>query len=257
MFFYGKNTSQRPVDDFRPEVHDSDGLLVSFSSGEWLWHPLVNSRALIVNSFSAVNPLGFGLLQRELNFTAYQDLEARYENRPSVWITPRGKWGKGHIELIQIPTESQLNDNIMAFWVPERLPGAGTPISFSYTMSWQYPDKKRPQGGRTIATYTAKGKADEMKKFVVDFAGGKLETIPADRPITASITVDNNAKLVEQQVYKNQVTGGWRLVFQIQPVEQSGVDLMLKQKRPPIELRAFLKDGNNSLTETWSYTYLP
>jgi glucans biosynthesis protein len=257
MFFYGKNSSQRPVDDFRPEVHDSDGLLMAFSSGEWLWHPLVNSRSLIVNSFSAVNPAGFGLLQRELTFAAYQDLEARYENRPSVWITPKEKWGRGHVELIQIPSTSELNDNIMAFWVPEKLPGLGTPVSFSYTMGWQYPDKKRPPGGRTVATYTAKGKADEMKKFVIDFAGGRLEAIPADTPLTASITVDNNAKLVEQQVYKNQVTGGWRLVFQIQPVEQSGVDLVLKQKRPPIELRAFLKEGDNILTETWSYTYLP
>ena len=257
MFFYGKNSSQRPVDDFRPEVHNSDGLLMSFSSGEWLWHPLVNSSVLIMNSFSAVNPSGFGLLQRELNFAAYQDLEARYENRPSVWITPRGKWGKGHVELIQIPTDSELNDNIMTFWVPEKLPGLGTPISFSYTMSWQYPDKKRPPGGRTVATYTAKGKADEMKKFVIDFAGGRLDALPADKPLTASVTVDNNAKLVEQQVFKNQVTGGWRLVFQIQPADQSGVDRVLQQKRQPIELRAFLKDGSNILTETWSYTYLP
>jgi glucans biosynthesis protein len=145
----------------------------------------------------------------------------------------------------------------MTFWVPEKLPGAGMPISFSYTMSWEYPDKKRPPGGRTVATYTAKGKADEMKKFVIDFAGGRLDALPADKTLTASITVDNNAKLVEQQVFKNQVTGGWRLVFQIQPADQSGVDRVLQQKRQPIELRAFLKDGSNILTETWSYTYLP
>jgi glucans biosynthesis protein len=96
-----------------------------------------------------------------------------------------------------------------------------------------------------------------MKKFVIDFAGGRLDALPADKTLTASITVDNNAKLVEQQVFKNQVTGGWRLVFQIQPADQSGVDRVLQQKRQPIELRAFLKDGNNILTETWSYTYLP
>ena len=257
MFFYGKNSSQRPVDDFRPEVHNSDGLLMSFSSGEWLWHPLVNSRSLIMNSFSAVNPSGFGLLQRERNFAAYQDLEARYENRPSVWITPREQWGRGHVELIQIPTDSELNDNIIAFWVPEKLPEAGTPISFSYTMSWQYPDKNFPPGGRVVSTYTAKGKTDEMKKFIIDFAGGGLEALPADKVLTASITVGKNAKLVEQQLLKNQVTGGWRLVFQIQPDDQIGVDRVLQQKRQPIELRAFLKDGKNILTETWSYTYLP
>jgi glucans biosynthesis protein len=259
MFFYGENTStsQRPVDDFRPEVHNSDGLLMSFSTGEWLWHPLVNPHTLIINSFNTVNPTGFGLMQRDTNFTSYQDLETRYENMPSVWITPWGKWGTGHIELIQIPTTGELNDNIIAFWAPEKQLGAGTSISFSYTMSWQHPDKKLPPAGRVISTYTAKGKTDEMKKFVIDFAGGSLDALPADKALAASVTVDNNAQLVEQQLFKNQVTGGWRLVFQIHPADQSGVDRVLKQKRQPIELRAFLKDGKNILTETWSYTYLP
>lgn len=257
MFFYGENSAQRPVDDFRPEVHDTDGLLIAFNTGEWLWHPLVNPRVLIINSFKATDPAGFGLMQRDLDFNSYQDLEARYESKPSVWITPRGKWGEGHIELIQIPTGTELNDNIFTFWVPEKLPGIDKPVIFSYIMSWQYPGASQPPAGRVIATRTAKGKDDQMKKFIIDFAGGKLAKLTPAMPVVAVVSVDSNAKLVEKQVYKNSVTGGWRLVFQIKPEEQQGMDRMLSQKLPPIELRAYLKEGNNVLTETWSYTYLP
>jgi glucans biosynthesis protein len=257
MFFYGENISQRPVDDFRAEVHDTDGLLIAFSTGEWLWHPLVNPRALIINSFKATDPVGFGLMQRDLDFNSYQDLEAGYESKPGVWITPRGKWGAGHIELIQIPTSTELNDNIFTFWVPEQRYEVDKPVSFSYAMSWQHPGKSMPPAGRVIATRTAKGRDDQMKRFIVDFAGGKLPKLAPDTPVVAVVSVDSNAKLVEKQVYKNSFTGGWRLAFQIKPEEQPGMDLMLSQKRPPIELRAYLKESNNILTETWSYTYLP
>jgi len=257
MFFYGENSGQRPADDFRPEVHDTDGLLIAFNNGEWLWHPLVNPQVLIINSFKATDPAGFGLMQRDLDFNSYQDLEARYESKPGVWITPRGKWGAGHIELIQIPTGTELNDNIFTFWVPEKLSDIDKPVLFSYGMSWQYPGASQPPAGRVIATRTAKGKDDQMKKFVIDFAGGKLAKIAPDKDVAAVVSVDSNAKLVEKQVYKNSVNGGWRLVFQIKTEEQQGMDRMLSQKRPPIELRAYLKEGNNVLTETWSYTYLP
>jgi periplasmic glucans biosynthesis protein len=257
MFFYGENSGKPPVDDFRPEVHDTDGLLIAFSTGEWLWHPLVNPRALIINSFKATDPAGFGLMQRDVDFNSYQDLEARYESKPGVWITPRGKWGAGHIELIQIPTGTELNDNIFTFWVPEKLPDIDKPVLFSYAMSWQYPGEAQPPAGRVVATRTAKGKDDQKKKFVIDFAGGKLAKLASGQPVAAVVSVDGSAKLVEQQVYKNSFTGGWRLVFQIKPEEQQGMDRVLSQKQPPVELRAYLKEGNNILTETWSYTYLP
>jgi len=102
MFFYGENVSQRPIDDFRPEIHDSDGLSIATRSGEWIWRPLYNPRTLLMTSFDAPDPAGFGLIQRDLDFDHYQDLEARYETRPSIWISPTGKWGPGRVELIQI-----------------------------------------------------------------------------------------------------------------------------------------------------------
>ena len=206
MFFYGENTNQRPIDDFRPEIHDSDGLMVATGSGEWIWRPLRDPRTLLVTSFQVKSLVGFGLIQRDLNFDHYQDLEAHYESRPSVWIKPVGNWGEGRVELIQIPmVDTETNDNIVAFWVPSQLPEAHQPIRYSYEIKWHFPDRTRPPSGRVIATRTAAGSGERVKKFIIDFAGERLESLPADTPLTGVITVDPKAKLVEQQLYKNRV----------------------------------------------------
>ena len=257
MFFYGENTNQRPTDDFRPEVHDSDGFLIIFRSGERLWRPLRNPRTLQVHSFDAPNLVGFGLLQRDQDFSNYQDLEARYDLRPSVLITPTDRWGEGHVELIQIPTDNEWNDNIIAFWVPSLLPNSGDAISYSYSMSWYCPDKTRLPIGRVVATRTAKGREKRFKKFIIDFAGEPLESFPPDKALTGVVTVDDRTRLVEQQLYKNRVTRGWRLIFQILLKEERSIDRVLLPKKSPLELRAFLKEGDDAVTETWSYAFQP
>ena len=124
MFFHGENSAAH-VEDFRPEVHDSDGLLLNFGSGEWLWRPLDNPRTLRVSTFRMTNPRGFGLLQRDRDFDHYQDLETRPELRPSVWVAPQGDWGEGRVELVEIPTKADTNDNIVAYWVPDKPPEPG------------------------------------------------------------------------------------------------------------------------------------
>jgi glucans biosynthesis protein len=211
-----------------------------------------------MTSFNAPDPVGFGLVQRDLDFDHYQDLEARYEARPSIWITPVGKWGEGRVELIQIPTDKEINDNIIAFWIPDRLPDKGQPIWFSYRMLWHYPGPNRPPAGHVAATRIAKGRNDKAKVFVIDFAGERLESLPADKPITAVISVEPRGKLLEQQLYKNSVTGGWRLVFQVGFEDPSALERELPAvRRPIVELRAFLKLGDSALTETWSYAYQP
>lgn len=258
MFFYGENVSQRPIDDFRPEIHDSDGLSIATRNGEWIWRPLYNPRTLLMTSFQTPDPAGFGLIQRDSDFDHYQDLEARYETRPSMWITPVGKWGDGRVELIQIPTDKEINDNIIAFWVPDQLPDKGKPIWFNYRMSWHSPGPGRPPAGRVIATRITKGRNDRARMFVIDFVGERLETLPPDKPLTAMISVEPRGRLIEQQLYKNSVTGGWRLVFQISLDDPSSLEKVLPAiRRPVIELRAFLKHGDSTLTETWSYAYQP
>ncbi len=248
MFFLGEN-SLREVVDFRPEVHDSDGLLLHTGTGEWLWRPLDNPRVLHVSSFQMENPKGFGLIQRDRNFASYQDLEARSELRPSAWVVPRGDWGKGRVELVEIPTKSDVNDNIVAYWVPNEGPQPGTPFSFAYTMSWYGDNEKRPPGGRAVSTRRDYGTFENAHRFVVDFGGKTLEKIPGDRVLRGVVTIaggDESAELLEQQVIKNPVTGGWRLTFQVRP-----------KHKGPVEIRAFLDSGGDTLTETWSYVILP
>lgn len=128
MFFYGKNTNTRPVDDFRPEVHDSDGLLMNSGTGEWIWRQLQNPRRLMDTSYSMSNPKGFGLIQRDTDYADYQDLETHYQLRPSCWVAPKGDWGRGRVELVEIP-DLEYNDNIVPFWVPATLPEHGQPAN--------------------------------------------------------------------------------------------------------------------------------
>jgi len=247
MFFHGENTN-RAFDDFRPEVHDSDGLLLNFANGEWLWRPLDNPQKLNVNRFHMENPRGFGLPQQDREFDHYQDLETHPELRASAWVEPRGDWGAGWVELVQIPTPSDRNDNVVAYWVPERAPKPGEPGVFSYTLHWYGDDPTRPPGGRVVATRRDTSGAKDAQRFVIDFAGKKLAAIPADRVLHGVVTVaggEEAGELLDEHVVKNPVTGGWRLTFQARP-----------KKREPLELRAFLEQDGEALTETWSYVIL-
>ena len=248
MFFHGENTN-RFFDDFRPEVHDSDGLLLNFASGEWLWRPLENRRTLNVNRFRIESPRGFGLLQRDRDFDHYQDLETHPERRASAWVEPSGDWGAGWVELVEIPTPTEKNDNVVTYWVPEKAPKPGEPGTFSYTLYWYGDDPNHPPGGRAVATRRDSGTAKDAQRFVIDFAGKKLAAIPADRVLHGVVTVVGGAEageLLEEHVVKNPFTGGWRLTFEVRP-----------KKREPLELRAFLDQGGDTLTETWSYVILP
>src|SRR5207244_12691926 len=164
--------------DFPPEAHDSDGLLLDFTSGEWLWRPLDNPRTLNVSGFQMQGPKGFGLVQRDRDFDHYQDLETAAQRRPSVWIAPRQDWGTGRVELVEIPTNDDTNDNVVAYWVPGKGPKLGEPASFAYAMSWYEDDPMRPAGGRTIATRRDNGTVKDAQRFVIDFTSPKLAAIP-------------------------------------------------------------------------------
>ncbi|HVM97021.1 MAG TPA: glucan biosynthesis protein G [Candidatus Acidoferrales bacterium] len=247
MFFHGENSPRGP-EDFRPEVHDSDGLLLHFVQGEWLWRPLSNPRTLQVSSFKMLSPKGFGLLQRDRNFAQYEDLETHFEKRPSAWIEPRGDWAMGGVDLVEIPTKSDTNDNIVSFWVPDKMPPVGESMAVRYTVHWFGDDPGRPPGGRVIATRRDRGNKADAYRFVLDFAGGDLATIPDDAVVRGAVSVASGgdvADILDQQVVKNPNTGGWRLTFQIHP-----------KTSDPIELRAYLDQNNKALTETWSYVLI-
>lgn len=253
MFFHGKNAT-RPIWDFRPEVHDSDGLQIASRTGEWIWRPLVNPRGVRVSSFTLSDPKGFGLMQRDRAFDHYQDLQARYDIRPSVWIVPRGDWGAGQVRLFEIPSEHEYSDNIAAMWVPAQQPPPGTPLRLAYQMLWGGEDRALPPGpgGRTVATRIGPAQSKggpagaTVQVFVVDFSGSTLNALPEAAPVEAIINAGAGGKIVEQHVQKNPVAGGWRASFRLQFAGSS-----------PVELRCFLKRGSDVLTETWSYLAQP
>jgi glucans biosynthesis protein len=245
MFLCGENSVDDLL-DFRPETHDSDGLLIASGTGEWIWRVLGNPDRLRVSSFALDNTRGFGLLQRDRNFDHYQDLEARPDLRPSVWVAPEGDWGAGQVELVQIPTRSDVNDNVVTYWVPRRAqPPRGEAMEFSYEMVWYGEDSRWPPAGRAVSTRLDRGSHEDAWRFVVDFEGRGLEELPSDAVVQGVVTVgtrEGEGELIEQQVIPNEVTGGWRLVFQVRPSGGS-----------QLELRAFLRRGEDVLTETWSY----
>ena len=273
MFLYGETENGMPG-DYRPEVHDSDGLLIRTSEGNYIWRPLANQRRLGVSTFKANNLQGFGLLQRDGVFDHYQDLEARYEMRPSLWIQPIGKWGNGQVELIEIPSEKEINDNIVAFYVPAKKVEVGPdgkpippkpdaikePKRFSYIMRWMKHQGKSVPVAEAVATRFAKGKTDRHKRTIVDFEGALINQLPADTGLSTEIAVGEGARLVEKQLMKNEVTGGWRLAFEIMLDARDDLKSAFIDTSRVVKLSALLKKGDNipdPLSVNWTYHLQP
>jgi glucans biosynthesis protein len=249
MYFFGENQPSKD-DDYRPEVHDSDGLSIHSGTGEWIWRPLVNPKRLLVTSFALTNPVGFGLMQRDRDFSHYEDLEARYDLRPSAWVQPKGDWGPGRVELVEIPSPDETNDNIVAYWVPESSPAPGAPLDLEYRLLWQGKNMTLPPSSWVAQTRRGHGYTrnnDGSIGMVIDFEGPALRKLPADATVEGDVTVDANAKVLEVHTQRNDVTGGWRLVLRFTRIDAA----------KPLELRAYLRTRTSTLSETWSYVLPP
>ncbi len=256
MFIFGENTWPRIFDDFRPEVHDADGLSLSLANGEWVWRPLRNPATLAVNVFEAPAIRGFGLLQRDTNFDHYQDLEAFYHRRPSVWIEPKGQWGPGEVRLIQIPSPEEIHDNIVVYWKPAAALEAGKAFSFAYRMRWCPAANVRPPLAFVSATRTGQGRSKGTRLFVLDFEGGTLRTLPPEAVLDASIWL-SEGRVLDKHLMHNPETGGWRVVFEVETSNDSALARMLPDKRPDTEMRVILLHGITPISETWSYAFKP
>ena len=244
MYYFGENQPHRV--DFRPEVHDSDGLMVATGDGEWLWRPLINPLQTLTTSFSMRELRGFGLMQRDRDFRSYEDPEARYELRPSAWLEPTTDWGAGRVELVQLNTPDETNDNVVAYWVPDRQPAPGEPLDFSYRLHWQGTQViRRPPGAWVTQTRVGRGYralAPNEQQFLVDFAGPSLEALPPGADVKAVVSAPANGEIVETNAYLVEPTRAWRLMVRVKQLDPS----------QPTELRGFLQTGTDVLTETWS-----
>lgn len=231
MYLFGSNQPSKVL-NYRPALHDSEGLSIHAGNGEWLWRPLNNPKHLAVSSFSVENPRGFGLLQRQREFSQYEDLDDNYQKRPSAWIEPRGDWGKGTVDLVEIPTADETNDNIVAFWSPEKLPEPGKPMEFEYRLRWTIDESQLHSQalGWVKQTMRSTGdvkqsnlirEADGSVAFLVDFEGPALAALPEDTVLRSQVSVGDNAEVVENNLRYNPEIKGWRLTLRLKVKDPS------------------------------------
>jgi periplasmic glucans biosynthesis protein len=228
MFLFSGIDRSR-INDFRPAVHDSDGLCITNAGGERIWRPLTNPRRLQVSAFSVRDITGFGLLQRARGFADYQDLEARYERRPSAWIEPRDSWGDGSVLLVEIPSEEEIHDNVVAFWRPLRPYSKGQTYDFGYRISW--PDDVRAKGAASVtAAFSGLSNGPQRKtgavRYVVDYAGAEL--LSGGLP---EAFLHTTAGTVSTPVVERNLNRGVRVDFLLNPGEADLAELRLELKR--------------------------
>ncbi len=248
MFLYGEDPSGHRFKDFRPEVHDSDGLMMQTGGGEWLWRPLANPADLAVNRYMDQHPRGFGLSQRDRDFNHYLDHQAQFQRRPSYWVQPLGDWGKGGVELVEIPTDEEIHDNIVAYWVPSQPVERGKLLRFDYVLSAYLDSPLWPPGGRVIATRTGDldvGRVkpeDGSRQVMIDYAGGDLDGLDGTQPLRANVSA-NGGRVDRISVQRIPETGYWRVTFRVTPAKP----------KQPVDLRCYLTLYGEALTETWIY----
>jgi len=250
MFWYGKHNRAQGV-DWRPEIHDSDGLALATGAGERIWRPLNDPATLKISAFMDKDPKGFGLLQRERDFARYQDDIAFYNRRPSVWIEPLAPWGEGSVQLIELPTTEDTIDNITAFWVPKGPVKPGAELRFAYKQSWLADEPHPPEAARVVATrigiggVAGKPRPPATKKFVVDFLGTPLDALTRLDGVEPVVTA-TRGKVLNPVALPVVGTRIWRVSF----------DLAIDGAEP-IDLRCYLRHEGAAMTETWLYQLLP
>jgi len=246
MFLYD-DTNRHLFDDFRPAVHDSEGLLVKNGNGEILWRPLANPKHLQISSFVDENPQGFGLMQRSRDLSDFADLEAHYHRRPSLWVEPLGDWGKGAVTLVEIPADKEIYDNIVAYWRPREPFAAGSEIKLSYRLTWgEEPDMVLPRVLNTASGEKIFG--DPGRLMIVDFEASPLFADFVDGEEGEGILdihiSSPHVETTDGVLQRNPETGGLRLAFSFDPGEQDH-----------IELRAQLRKDGAAASEVWLYRW--
>jgi glucans biosynthesis protein len=252
FLFSGQNRGN--FDDYRPAVHDSDGLRVVRADGDPIWRPLTNPAELASSYFVEPSPRSFGLFQRERTFEAFQDPGARYDLRPSIEVVPLGDWGEGAVRLVEIPSALEANDNVVAFWVPAEPVRAGDAREFAYTLRWgDLPPE--PDGPLAVVVATRAGAGgvsgtealENARKFAVDFRGGRLGALPADAPIEPVVAV-SGGHVVSQSLDRlpegTQGEGDWRVVLDV-AAERGAI----------VEMSLHLAGFGERLSEGWAFQW--
>ncbi len=242
MFMHGPG-SRRQFDDFRPRVHDSEGLCVLNGKDELIWRPLINPKSLQFSSFLDENPKGFGLVQRSRKFSDYQDLEADYEQRPSLWVEPHGNWGKGQVQLIEIPTSQEIHDNIVAFWKPAKPLMPGQVYQYDYSLKWGRGPEINSEKIYVDQSRQGKSLSSDKRQFVLDYKLPTGAPLQFEKDMKAEFTASGGA-ISDVVLQTNDEDGGLRLSFQYDPKNAKQADL-----------RGTLTQGGKAISEVWVYRW--
>jgi periplasmic glucans biosynthesis protein len=238
MFLFDE-TNRGRLDDYRPEVHDSDGLQITTDAGEHVFRQLANPIKLQVSTFTTKPPQGFGLVQRSREERDFEDFDNQYERRPSVWIEPKSDWGVGAVELVEIPSGRESNDNIVAFWRPTQGLTAGHPAQFAYRITW-LAQPALPKGlGEVMATRSGASLDGRRRVFILDFVGAGENTDGLQIDLGTSAGKVSNRSLVS-----NSALHGLRASFEVDP-----------NNAEVIEMRLRIMRGDHPVTETWLYRW--
>ncbi|HEX2099188.1 MAG TPA: glucan biosynthesis protein [Candidatus Synoicihabitans sp.] len=246
MFWYGENTD-RPTGEMRPEVHDSDGLILQTADGGTLWRPLHSPNQVLTTDFPTSQLQRFGLLQRDRSFASFEDPEAEYHRRPSAWVEPKGDWGSGRVRLIELPADKEYGDNIVALWRPDAPVAPGVPVEFSYRLVFGFDPPAGDRPGRVVATRNGAMPGEPTGRiFWIDFEGEGLEKISPDN-VGAAVEPSAGLEIKHQGVVRLPNGRGWRAMVQV----------VAKDKTTRADLRCTLRDGYDPVSETWSFAWLP
>lgn len=239
-YLFGPNV-RRGNDDIRPAVYEASGLQILNGQGEWIWRPLNNPDTLQISAFLDQNPRGFGLVQRERDFAAFQDDAQHLERRPSLWIEPIGEWAQGAVQLIEIPSDSEINDNILAYWRPKAPMAAGSEVSLAYRQFWCWAPPERPALATVASTRSGRGTTNRRRRFIVEFAGDTLASPAPDlRPVLSAAP----GTIVDARLWPYPAAKVVRVSFELDPGGETAC-----------EMRLVLQVGDKPLTETWLYRW--
>ena len=252
MYWFSESVKPTAV-DWRPELHDSDGLALWAGKGEHIWRPLNNPERVMVSSFAGDQPRGFGLSQRDRVFDHYLD-GVRYDLRPSLWVEPLSGFEHGSVQLVEMPTDDEIHDNINAMWVPLEPAKAGRSFEFKYRLHWSADELSAAgQLARCVATRLGNGgipglpRPKGVRKFMVEFLGPPLAKLPYGTKPEAVLSASRGTfSYVYTEAVPDDIPGHWRAQF----------DLTVTGSEP-VEMRLYLKNGNDTLSETWVYQYHP
>jgi glucans biosynthesis protein len=256
MYFLGENdrhmNDRNKYDEFRPELHDSDGLLIHTAENEWIWRPLHNPLVQEVQNFPVNNVRGFGLIQRDRQFAHYQDIELNYEERPSYWIEPEDDWGEGRVELVELATKDETFDNIIVAFVPNEAAEAKKSFNFAYRMRALTDALTLHRLGYTLNTFSAPAYAlgageavnKNSRRFMIDFVGGDLPFQLRSPGSVKIVATAANGKVFRQFLVPNPAINGFRVMIDVEvhPTEKTAITCKLVQ-------------GSKVLTETWAYAW--